>query len=255
MFPCHRCRSGRSSVLPLSVSLSTIIGWQRIDGAVPYNRVSGTGTSFLIAEYMSVNGENYPEQRNIMDLKGSTTEKNLLAAFAGESQARMRYGFFSSVAKKEGYEQIAAIFFQTSEEEKEHAKLFFKQLKGGAVEITAAYPAGVISTTMENLRAAAAGEQHEWGTLYPGFEKAAKKEGFAEIAKLFNLVGTVEAHHEKRYSRLLANLERGEVFTKTKPTQWYCRNCGHIHKGISAPDRCPVCDHPQAYFEIWCEDY
>ncbi|MDD5187948.1 MAG: rubrerythrin family protein, partial [Methanoregula sp.] len=129
----------------MSVSLSTIIGWQRIDGAVLYNRVSGTGTSFLIAEYMSVKGENYPEQRNIMDLKGSITEKNLLAAFAGESQARMRYGFFSSVAKKEGYEQIAAIFFQTSEEEKVHAKRFFKQLKGGAVEITAAYPAGVIS--------------------------------------------------------------------------------------------------------------
>jgi rubrerythrin len=202
-----------------------------------------------------VNGEDYPEYWYIMDLKGSNTEKSLLAAFAGESQARMRYGFFSSVAKKEGYEQIAAIFLQTSEEEKEHAKLFFKQLKGGAVEITAAYPAGVIGTTMENLRAAAAGEQHEWGTLYPGFEKIAKKEGFSEIAKLFRLVGAVEAHHERRYARLLTNLERDEVFKRKKVSQWYCRNCGHIEKGTSAPDKCPVCDHPQAYFELWCEDY
>ena len=199
--------------------------------------------------------EDYLEFWYIMDLKGSKTEKNLLAAFAGESQARTRYGFFFSAAKKEGYEQISAIFQQTSDEEKEHAKIFFTQLKGGSVEITASYPAGVIGTTMENLRAAAEGEKHEWGTLYPGFEKDAKNEGFVEIAKLFRLVGTVEAHHERRYAKLLANLEHGEVFKRKKVSQWYCRNCGHIQEGKSAPDRCPVCDHPQAYFELWCEDY
>ena len=148
-----------------------------------------------------------------------------------------------------------AIFQQTSDEEKEHAKIFFTQLKGGSVEITASYPAGVIGTTMENLRAAAEGEKHEWGTLYPGFEKDAKNEGFVEIAKLFRLVGTVEAHHERRYAKLLANLEHGEVFKRKKVSQWYCRNCGHIEKGTSASDKCPVCDHPQAYFELWCEDY
>jgi rubrerythrin len=192
---------------------------------------------------------------NTMEFKGSKTEKNVLAAFAGESQARNRYSFFASAAKKEGYEQIGAIFAQTAEEEREHAKLFFKQLKGGAVEITAAYPGGVIGMAKQNLRAAADGEKMEWGTLYPSFAKTAEDEGFAEIARLFKQVAKVEAHHEKRYATLLANLEKGEVFKKDVPSKWYCRNCGYVHDGKSAPMKCPVCDHPQSYFELLCENY
>ncbi len=190
-----------------------------------------------------------------MEFKGSKTEKNVLAAFAGESQARNRYSFFASVAKKEGYEQIGAIFFQTAEEEREHAKLFFTQLKGGAVEITAAYPAGVIGTTKQNLKAAADGEKMEWGTLYPSFAKTAEEEGFKEIAHLFKQVAKVEEHHEKRYATLLANMGRGEVFKKDVPSKWYCRNCGYVHDGKSSPAKCPVCDHPQAHFELLCENY
>jgi len=190
-----------------------------------------------------------------MDLKGSQTEKNLLAAFAGESQARNRYTFFASAAKKEGYEQIAALFQQTADEEKEHAKLFFKQLKGGEVEITATYPAGVIGTTKENLAAAAAGEKMEWGTLYPGFAATAEKEGFREIAHLFKMVASVEAHHEQRYAKLHATTENGTVFLADAPAKWYCRNCGFVQEGKAAPAKCPVCYHPQAYFEIMAENY
>jgi rubrerythrin len=190
-----------------------------------------------------------------MKFSGSKTEKNLLAAFAGESQARNRYTFFASAAKKEGYEQIAAVFLQTAEEEKEHGKLFFRQLKGGDVEITAAYPAGVIGTTKENLAAAAAGEQMEWGTLYPEFAATAEKEGFREIAKLFRMVGEVEAHHEARYAKLHANLEKKTVFKSAVPVKWYCRNCGFVHEGKMAPGNCPACDHPQAYFELMAENY
>jgi rubrerythrin len=190
-----------------------------------------------------------------MDFKGSKTEKCVLAAFAGESQARNRYSFFASTAKKEGFERIGAVFQQTAEEEREHAKLFFTQLKGGDVEITAAYPAGMIGTTKENLKAAAAGEKMEWGTLYPSFAKTADDEGFKDIARLFRQIAKVEVHHEKRYTTLLANLERGEVFKKDTPAQWYCRNCGYVHDGKSAPMKCPVCDHPQAYFELLCENY
>lgn len=190
-----------------------------------------------------------------MKFKGSKTEKNLLAAFAGESQARNRYTFFASAAKKEGYEQIAAVFLQTAEEEKEHGKIFFKQLKGGDVEITAAYPAGVIGTTKENLAAAAAGEQMEWGTLYPSFSATAKKEGFTEIARLFEKVAEVEAHHEARYVKLHENLMNGNVFKSEMPKKWYCRNCGYVHSGKTAPGKCPVCDHPQAYFEVLAENY
>jgi rubrerythrin len=191
----------------------------------------------------------------IMKLKGSKTEKNLLAAFAGESQARNRYTFFASAARKEGYEQIAAIFLQTAEEEKEHGKLFFKQLPGGDVEITATYPAGVIGTTKENLAAAAAGEELEWGTLYPKFAATADKEGFSDIAKLFKMVATVEAHHQQRYVKLLENMENGTVFKEETPVKWYCRNCGFIHEGKSAPAKCPVCEHPKAYFERAAENY
>jgi rubrerythrin len=191
----------------------------------------------------------------IMEFKGSKTEKNLLAAFAGESQARNRYTFFASTAKKEGYEQIAGIFLQTAEEEKEHAKLFFKQLKGGDVEITAAYPAGMLATTKENLAAAAEGEMMEWGTLYPGFAATAEKEGFLEIAHLFKKVALVEAHHEQRYTKLHANMEKGSVFKADTPVKWYCRNCGFVQVGKTAPVKCTVCEHPQAYFEIVTENY
>ena len=190
-----------------------------------------------------------------MEFKGSRTEKNLLAAFAGESQARTRYSFFASAARKEGYEQIGSIFQQTSDEEKEHAKLFFNQLRGGDTEITASYPAGVISSTRDNLRAAARGEKMEWGTLYPAFARAAEEEGFKEIAELFKQVATVEAYHERRYAKLFVNLENGEVFKKGSSVKWYCRNCGHVHDSNTAPMKCPVCDHPQSYFELWAENY
>jgi rubrerythrin len=190
-----------------------------------------------------------------MDLKGSETEKNLLKAFAGESQARTRYTFFASVAKKEGYEQIAEIFTETAENEKEHAKLFFKFLKGGEVEINATYPAGIIGSTAENLKAAAEGEKLEWGTLYPNFADIAEKEGFNEIANTFKMVATVENKHERRYLKLLANVEQNKVFKKGKVIKWKCRNCGHVYEGSEAPKECPVCAHAQSYFEVWCENY
>jgi rubrerythrin len=190
-----------------------------------------------------------------MKLKGSQTEKSLLAAFAGESQARTRYSFFSSVAKKEGYEQIAAIFQETSENEKEHAKLFFTQLEGGTAEITAAYPAGMIGSTARNLKAAAEGEKLEWGTLYPNFASVAEKEGFPDAARTFHQVAKVEAYHERRYLKLLAAVENGMVFKKSTVIHWKCRNCGFVSEGNDAPERCPVCDHPRAYYEVWCENY
>jgi rubrerythrin len=190
-----------------------------------------------------------------MELKGSKTEENLLKSFAGESQARTRYTFFASVAKKEGYEQISAIFTETADNEKEHAELFFKFLEGGMTEITASYPAGVIGTTAENLREAAEGEKLEWGTLYPNFAEVAEKEGFPEIANTFRMVATVEEKHERRYRKLLANVKQGKVFKKDKVTKWKCRNCGHIYEGNEAPQRCPVCDHARSYFEVWCENY
>jgi rubrerythrin len=191
----------------------------------------------------------------IMELRGSQTEKNLLAAFAGESQARTRYTFFASVAKTEGYEQISAVFQETSDNEKEHAQLFFKRLKGGMVEITASYPAGIIGITPQNLKAAAEGEKLEWGTLYPAFAEAAKKEGFMDVAKTFNMVAKVENYHERRFRKLLANVEQGTVFKKDSPIKWKCRNCGYVFEGREAPEKCPVCDHPRSYFEIWCENY
>ena len=190
-----------------------------------------------------------------MDFKGSQTEKNLLAAFAGESQARNRYTFFASAAKKEGYEQIAAIFEETAANEKEHAELFFKHLKGGMVEITAAYPAGVISTTAENLRAAAEGEKLEWSKLYPNFGDIAEKEGFNDVAATFRMVAKVEAYHERRYNKLQENVNAEKVFKKDQPTKWKCRNCGYVFEGLNVPDKCPVCVHPKAYFEVWMENY
>jgi rubrerythrin len=190
-----------------------------------------------------------------MELKGSRTEKNLLAAFAGESQARTRYSFFASAAKKEGYEQISAIFSETSENEKEHAKLFFSHLKGGDTEITATYPAGIIGTTSQNLKLSAEGEKMEWGTLYPGFGQVAEEEGFPAIARTFRQIAKVESYHERRYRKLLESLEKGESFKKSVPEHWKCRNCGYVHEGLESPLKCPVCDHPRAYFELYCENY
>jgi rubrerythrin len=190
-----------------------------------------------------------------MELKGSRTEKNLLAAFAGESQARTRYTFFASVAKKEGYEQISAIFQETSDNEKEHAQLFFNHLAGGIVEITASYPAGVTGSTPQNLEAAAEGEKLEWGTLYPNFAKVAEEEGFTNVARTFFMVAKVENYHERRYRKLLANIEQNVVFKKDSPIKWKCRNCGYVFEGSEVPEKCPVCDHPRSYFEVWCENY
>jgi rubrerythrin len=192
---------------------------------------------------------------NKMQIKGTQTEKNLLKAFAGESQARNRYTYFSSVAKREGYEQISAIFQETAENEKEHAKIFFKFLEGGDLEITASYPAGKIGTTIENLKAAADGEKMEFGAIYPDFEKTAKKEGFDEVAKAFKEIGEVEENHEKRYRKLAENIKNGEVFKKDKPLKWICRNCGYVHEGKEAPDKCPACSHPRAYYEVFAENY
>jgi rubrerythrin len=188
-------------------------------------------------------------------LKGSQTEKNLLAAFAGESQARNRYTYFASVAKKAGYEQIAAIFLETAENEKEHAQMFFQQLEGGDVEIVASYPAGVIGDTAANLEAAADGERLEWTTLYKDFGAIAQKEGFRKIATVFKEIAEVEEQHEARYRKLLANVREGKVFERDTVVKWKCRNCGYVHEGTSAPKVCPACLHPQAYYEIKVENY
>ena len=188
-------------------------------------------------------------------LKGTRTEQNLLKAFAGESQARNRYSYFSSQARKEGYEQISWIFSDTADNEKEHAKRFFKFLEGGDLEIMAAFPAGTIGTTAENLKAAAAGENYEWSSMCPEFAAAADNEGFAEIAKVFREIARAETGHENRYLALLANLERGEVFKRTTPVRWRCRNCGYISEGVDAPDECPACAHPQAHYELLAENY
>lgn len=182
-------------------------------------------------------------------IKGTKTEQNLLKSFAGESQARTRYTFFASVAKKEGYEQIAGTFLETADQEKEHAERFFKFLEGGMVEITASYPAGKIATTMENLAAAAAGENEEWTDLYPEFAKIAEEEGFKAVAATFRAIATVEAEHEARYRKLLSRIEAGNFFEREEETEWQCRNCGYIHKGKKALENCPSCNHPKAYFE------
>jgi len=191
----------------------------------------------------------------MVELKGSKTEQNLVKAFAGESQARNRYTYFAKQAKKEGYEQIAAIFEETAENEKEHAKVFFKHLDGGMVEITAEYPAGVIGTTGENLLQAADGEKMEWGTLYPDFGKIAEEEGFPEIAHSFRNIAKVEAQHEKRYRTLLGNIKEDKVFKRDKPMKWKCRKCGFIYEGEEPPQNCPACQHPQSYYEILAENY
>ena len=188
-------------------------------------------------------------------IKGTQTEKNLLTSFAGESQARMRYTYFASVAKKEGYEQISAIFQETADQEKEHAKRMFKWLEGGMVEITASYPAGVIGTTAENLKAAAAGENEEWTADYPHFADVADEEGFPAIAAMYRNIAIAEKAHEERYLAFLANIENESVFKKEETTVWQCRNCGFVHEGTEAPKACPACLHPQAYFEVKKTNY
>jgi rubrerythrin len=188
-------------------------------------------------------------------LKGTQTEKNLLQAFAGESQARNRYTFFASQAQKEGYEQIAAIFTETADQEKEHAKRFFKFLEGGMVEFTATFPAGVIGTTAQNLLAAADGEYEEWDIIYAEAARVANEEGFPEVAVAFTNIAKVEKEHEKRYRKLLANIEAGEVFCHAETTEWQCRNCGYVHTGKCAPDPCPSCLHPLAFFEVRKTNY
>jgi rubrerythrin len=188
-------------------------------------------------------------------IKGTKTEKNLLTSFAGESQARNRYTFFASAAKKEGYEQIAALFLETAENEKEHAKVFFKYLEGGDVEITASYPAGKICDTATNLEEAANGEKMEWSKLYLDAANTARQEGFEEIAKSYKEIGEVEEKHEKRYRKLLADVKEGKVFRKDAVVKWHCRNCGYVHEGQEAPQSCPACKHPQAYYEVLAENY
>jgi len=188
-------------------------------------------------------------------IKGTKTEHNLLAAFAGESQARNRYTYFASAAKKEGYEQISRIFTETAENEKEHAKIFFKYLEGGETEITAFYPAGQIRDTRSNLEAAADGENLEWTTLYQDFAKTARREGFDEAAVSFEQIATVEKEHEARYRKLAKNITKGQVFKKTKKVKWHCANCGYVFEGERAPDQCPACRHPQAYYEVFAQNY
>jgi rubrerythrin len=190
-----------------------------------------------------------------MNLKGSRTEKNLLAAFAGESQARNRYTFYASAAKKEGYEQIAALFLETADNEKEHAKRFFKFLEGGMVEFTAAFPAGPIGTTAENLKAAAEGEHEEWSKLYPDGARVADEEGFRVVAAAFRSIAQVEIRHEKRYRKLLENVEKERVFRKDASASWKCRNCGYHHEGTEPPDQCPACLHTKSFFELAAENY
>lgn len=188
-------------------------------------------------------------------LKGTKTEQNLLKAFAGESQARNRYTMYASTAKKEGFEQIAAIFLETAENEREHASLFYKKLEGGAVQITADYPAGDIGTTLQNLEFAANGEKDEATVLYPEFARTAREEGFEDIARLFERISTIEARHEERYRKLHDNVENNKVFVKDEEVEWVCRECGYVHKGTSAPEICPVCAHPQAYYQVKADNY
>ena len=188
-------------------------------------------------------------------IKSTQTEKNLLTAFAGESQARNRYTFFASAAKKAGYEQISAIFIETADNEKEHAERLFKFLEGGDVEITGSFPAGIIGDTVSNLEAAADGENHEHTTMYPQFADVAEKEGFPEIAEVFINIAVAEKAHEERYRALIENIKKNMVFKRDTVVKWKCRNCGYIHEGTEAPDECPACAHARAYFELWAKNY
>jgi len=195
------------------------------------------------------------DKESQMKLKGSQTERNLLAAFAGESQARNRYTFAASVARKEGFQQIAGLFTETADNEKEHAEQYFSLLEGGDVEIVATYPAGVVGSTLENLEAAAAGEHAEWTALYPSFADVAEQEGFKEAADKFRRIAEVEEYHERRYRRLVERVSSGTVFKREQPIKWKCRECGRVHEGTEPPKVCPTCGHAQAYYEPWCENY
>jgi rubrerythrin len=190
-----------------------------------------------------------------MSIRGTRTEKNILTAFAGESQARNRYTYFAAVAKKEGFVQVSAVFEETANQEKEHAKRLFKLLEGGEVEITAAFPAGTIGSTLENLKASAGGENHEQVSMYPEFAAIAREEGFKDIATIFDAIAVAERFHEKRFSALAKNIETGKVFKKDKAVAWRCRNCGYVYEGTAAPNKCPACDHPQAHFEVAEENW
>ena len=194
-------------------------------------------------------------ERKMGKLKGTRTERNLLTAFAGESQARNRYSYYAGQAKKDGFVQVSAVFEETANQEKEHAKRLFKLLEGGEVEVTAAFPAGVIGTTAENLRASAAGENHEHTEMYPSFAAIAREEGFDEIALVLEAIAVAEKQHERRYLGLLANIEAGTVFEKGESVRWSCRNCGYVHEGSGAPKTCPACAHPQAHFELLGENW
>ncbi len=190
-----------------------------------------------------------------MELKGSKTEKNLLAAFAGESQARNRYTFFAGKAREQGFVQIAMIFEETANQEKEHAKRLFSFLKGGEVQVTAGFPAGMVGATAENLKASAGGEHYEWSEMYPAFARTAREEGFEAIARVFEAIAVAERQHEKRYNGLLKNVESGTVFQKSRPVVWRCLNCGYLHEGTEAPASCPACAHPQAWYEVLGENW
>ncbi len=195
------------------------------------------------------------QEEKLASLKGTRTEKNLLTAFAGESQARNRYTYFASKAKKEGFVQISAIFAETADQEKEHAKRLFKYLEGGEIEISAAFPAGVIGTTEENLLAAASGEHYEHTEMYPGFAKVAREEGFNEIACVFEAIAVAEKQHERRYRALAENVKKGQVFKRDKPVKWRCRNCGYVVEADEAPEKCPACAHKRDHFELLCENW
>lgn len=190
-----------------------------------------------------------------MSVKGTQTETNILTAFAGESQARNKYTYFASKARKEGYRQIAEIFGETADQEKEHAKRLFKLLEGGEITVTASFPAGVIGNTIENLDEAAGGENYEWTEMYPGFAKVAREEGFEHIARIFEAIAIAEKQHEKRYRALKSNIEAGKVFEKDEDVTWRCLNCGYLHEGKKAPEKCPACDHPRDHFELLCENW
>ena len=190
-----------------------------------------------------------------MVLRGTRTEKNILTAFAGESQARNRYTYFAAQAKKVGFVQISKVFTETAEQEKEHAKRLFKMLEGGDVEITGAFPAGTVASTRDNLLAAADGEEHEWGSMYPDFASIARQEGFPEVAAVFEAIGVAEKQHEKRYRALAANIDKGHVFNRPQVVAWHCGNCGYIHNGTTAPEMCPACAHAQAHFELLAENW
>jgi len=215
----------------------------------------GFGNHAILTIHIENNFQTLTKGHFVKSIKGSKTEKNLCASFAGESQARNRYTYFASVAKKEGYVQISNIFTETADNESEHAKRMFKFLEGGMVEITASYPSGKIGTTAENLAAAAAGEHEEWTLLYPSFAKTAREEGYPEVGAMYDAIVNAETQHEKRYNGLLANINNGKVFKKDTKVRWRCDNCGYIHEGTDAPKMCAACNHPQAHFEVLAENW